>query len=257
MRHGHRIAVLMVGLAFAAGCAQPPFEIEPEEALFSKGKGNGNGKGGGTTIAPDPGAIFAFSSSVVTTTGTVDAGVVGDGRNADGSGQAAEGFSGAYQTSLCGVSGKIWAEGSGDATMGVDEDYSKRTACKRTPRSATVKLGGAEILVHYVNVNQVVQLAQEVAGSTIDRPLQMMLKSGGSVPCELLRWGGARDNTGGAPIGDEVQVTYVGRVDGARTWTAESTGEHEAGCLNFSSGKYSWDGALHSVPFHMTVTEVP
>ncbi len=233
---------LLFSLLGAAACADTgPTASTPA---------NVDGPSFGKNTDTDPRAVWEYHK---TTTSGTPAGIRGDGQATDGSPLLSSStIGGAYQNDVCGVGGKIFEGGSGDATIQPTANYNKSLSCG--PRTIYVDLGGSmgTQKAHFMNVRDAVDLANS-GNKTSLQPFQVTIDN--YPACELLRFG---HTVNGVQVGDEILVTYLGKdAQGRRVWSAESTDNHEAGCFKYSKGSYQWDKMLRPVPFYLVITEVP
>jgi len=174
------------------------------------------------------------------------AGITGDGRLADGAVDPS-GTVSSYQGDLCGVRAKIFwyntsGSQSGDATLDPDAD---RATCGAV-RYLNFRFQSTPVPVSaFANVRQVMQLA--VGESRLQR---MGYELGNVANCNRIVFDGAT----------QILVTRTDtNIDplAARTWKAESQAPHQGFCEVFSKGAYRPNGVVYTLPFRMTLTEIP
>ncbi len=185
-----------------------------------------------TAIPTGPGESTAITAAPPSNGNTYATWAVDDlaGLSSDGGGL--------YVNNVCGVETTIFAVASGDAILNVP---SGRNSC----RSLSVNLGGSYGVrsAWFVNVRQVIQL---VAGNSRLQDLRIYVN--GLKQCTWVEYN--------LTTGSQILVTAGTDGLGRRTWTAESTGSHAAGCYKSSKGGYAWDGIVRSVPMRVTITQL-
>ena len=223
---------LALTAAVSYGCSEDrpsPTEMTELQAAF--------GKTGGGGTDTDARAIFEFYDAAA---GGQTSLIRGDGR--DVSGAAAPTGSSRYQGDVCGVMSKIFwynqsLSQSGDAVFDPDQN---RTTCGAA-RFVWLDLPEGSVKAGFhTNVGRIMHL--QVGEWRLQR---MPLSSTGITGCSMLRFTDENGN-------DLVKVTRTSET----TWTAESTGNHRAGCYENKQGTFRYLNKSYVLPFRIQITEV-
>lgn len=228
----------LAGGSLAACADNPVYPPADLTAQFAKG-------GGGTLVYPN--ANLAWADGLAD--GTV-ASIRGDGRSRDGTPSSG----GEYEGSLCGVWTRIWnAPKDGDGLLKFDPD-TYFDAASADPslncgerRSLGMDFGAGTVLV--APEFRVAGIWAVPAGTTADLVVQIGLQGAG--PACTLAFDGQYGGSGPA------RVTRLDGGTGARQWRVESQGSHSAACPTFDRRGKLTGYTLYTLPFSVTVTEVP
>lgn len=215
-----RSIILFAGLLTLtlSGCSDPASfspSLDPaieDEISLTKSGGKGN-------IDTDPRARYTFFD--VLDNGTTPTRIFGDHRDADGNPIAVNSV---YEGGKCGVHGKIFAGGSGDAVLEPADERSKRHRCGAA-RSLAFSDGS-----HVVQLGAFMNIGDLYGIREPELPERLAFETDGTLGCDRIRFMNSER-------GSNEAVTYVERLnsDGSqlnpREWEVSSVAPHEGTCL--------------------------
>lgn len=195
------LSALLAVVIAAAACSEqtspvdPLLRITPDAPLYAK-----------------PMAHPTSMWKLPTGTAAAGLGLVSDGR------YVFDDFS-VYDDGVCGVTGTIFTDGSGDATLQTNNPRQKNTICQTARKMSVVypvgdaayPLGGRETMLVFVNVRNISNSATTILagyGNRVERTLS--LNPTQTERCDAWRWADAVIIDGVSYTGDNV---WVERVD--------------------------------------------
>ena len=225
-------ALALTAALVSAGCAESPVghSDTPETASLAKGR------------PVPPTAIIEWDDAFAPTIDgqVVPAGIVGDGRAADGGATLGNSV---YQGAICGVHAAV--------EVSLSFDMYNATTCG-APRVLKFYLAGRGGPVKLVQSKTYTRDIGDMAvGETTTEPFQGF-NTGDEPNCSLLRYGDDYPGTN-SPI----RTRLPDAPNGARRWRVESTGSHRGQCRYAGKGGKEILGPLMPpMPFAYTITEV-
>lgn len=224
-------ALALSAALICGGCAESPLEQSGGSDAASPAKGR----------PLPPRAIIEWDDSFAPMIAgqIVPAGIVGDGRAADG---AETGIS-VYEGAVCGVHAAV--------ETSLSFDMYNATTCG-APRVLQFYFAGRSGPVKLVQSKTYTRDIGDMAvGETTTEPFQGF-NTGDEPNCSLLRYGDDYPGTN-SPI----RTRLPDAPNGARRWRVESTGSHRGQCRYAGKGGKEILGPLMPpMPFAYTITEV-